>query len=343
MARADALPVATGNGVRIMAWLALLAGVIGTVSIFVGPAEISVRDVIASLTATDGSGAALVIREVRLPRTLLGLAIGATLGLAGAALQGLLRNPLAEPGVIGITATASLGAVLALYSGLAAAFSLALPLGGMLGAGAAVVLLHALAGRYGGTLRLVLSGVALTSLAGALTALSLNFAPNPFAALEIMHWLLGSLADRSWTHVWIAAPFMAAGWALLLTLGRALDALTLGEDAATSLGVDLAAVRRRTILGAALSVGAATSVAGSIGFVGLVVPHLVRPLVRNRPGRLLAASALGGAALTGAADVCIRAITTGAELKLGVLTALIGAPFFLYLVLKTRALGDGPS
>ena len=306
------------------------------VSLFVGPAAIGVGQLWTALTISDDSAATLILAEVRLPRTVLALMIGATLGLGGAVLQGLLQNPLAEPGVIGVTAAASLGAVIVMYTGLAAAFALALPIGGMAGACLAVVLIQVLAGRYSGTLTIVLAGVAITSLAGALTALALNFAPNPFAALEIVFWLLGSLADRSWVHVWLAAPFMAVGWALLFGLGRALDALTLGQDAAQSLGVDVAMARRRAILGTALSVGAATSVAGSIGFVGLVVPHLLRPLMRNRPGRLLAASAVGGALLTVTADICVRFLSTGRELKLGVLTALVGAPFFLHLVLKSR-------
>ena len=185
-------------------------------------------------------------------------------------------------------------------------------------------------------LTLILAGIAVTSFAAALTSLALNLAPNPFAALEIVFWLMGSLADRSFDHVWLSAPFMIAGWVLLITLGRALDALTLGEDAAHTLGVDLRGVRHRLVFGTALSVGAATSVAGAIGFVGLVVPHLLRPLVGHRPSALLPASALGGATLTLIADVAVRLFSPGRELKLGVLTALVGAPFFLFLVLRMR-------
>ncbi|MCH8918408.1 MAG: iron ABC transporter permease, partial [Proteobacteria bacterium] len=280
--------------------------------------------------------AALIIREVRLPRAVLGLMIGATLGLAGAALQGFLRNPLAEPGLIGVSASAALGAVLTFYTGLAALFSLALPLGGMAGACVAVVIVQALAGRTGSSLTLILAGIAVTSFAAALTSLALNLAPNPFAALEIVFWLMGSLADRSFDHVWLSAPFMIAGWVLLITLGRALDALTLGEDAAHTLGFDLRGVRHRLVFGTALSVGAATSVAGAIGFVGLVVPHLLRPLVGHRPGALLPASALGGATLTLIADVAVRLLSPGRELKLGVLTALVGGPFFLWLIVAYR-------
>ncbi len=307
-----------------------------TASLLVGPAAIGVRETIDALLAGEVETTALIVREVRLPRALLGLLIGATLGLSGAALQGFLRNPLAEPGLVGVSASASFGAVLTFHTGLAGLFALALPLGGMAGACIGVVVVQALAGRDGSPLTLILAGIAVTSFAAALTSLALNLAPNPFAALEIMFWLMGSLADRSFEHVWLSAPFMVAGWLLLATLGRPLDALTLGEDAAQTLGFDLRAVRHRLVFGTALCVGAATSVAGAIGFVGLVVPHLLRPLVGHRPSALLPASALGGAVLILVADVAVRLLSPSRELKLGVLTALVGAPFFLFLVLRLR-------
>lgn len=305
-------------------------------SLLVGPAAIGLGAMLDALFGGQAGMAAVIVQEIRLPRAILGLAIGATLGMAGAALQGFLRNPLAEPGLIGVTGSAALGAVLCFYFGLAALFPLALPLGGMAGALVAVILIQGLVGRRASALTVILAGVAITSLASALTALALNLAPNPFAALEIVFWLLGSLADRSLDHVWLAVPFMIAGWVLLAGLARPLDALTLGEDTATTLGIDLASVRRRLVFGIALSVGAATAVAGAIGFVGLVVPHLVRPLVGHRPSAVLPASALAGAALTLAADIIVRLVSPGREIKLGVLTALIGAPFFLYLVLHMR-------
>ncbi len=301
--------------------LAILAGV----SILVGPAGLP-----------GGAIEAIILDQIRLPRTLLAIAVGATLGLSGAALQGLLRNPLAEPALIGASPAAAFGAAGAFYFGLAGLTPFALPLAGMAGAGAAVAMLYALAGRDTSMLSLVLAGVAVSSFAGALTALALNLAPSPFAALEIAFWLLGSLADRSLTDVWITVPIMAAGWALLLATGRALDALSLGEEVAESLGVDLGRARLCLVAGIALSVGAAVSVSGAIGFVGLVVPHLLRRLVGHEPRRLLVPSALGGAVLVLAADICVRALSTGVELKLGVVTALVGAPFFLWLVLHTR-------
>lgn len=278
------------------------------------------------------------MREIRAPRAVLGLMIGATLGLSGAALQGYLRNPLAEPGLVGVSAGASLGAVLAIYTGLSAAFPPALPLAGLGGALLAVLAVLGLArgAGPGGAAALILAGVAVTSLAGALTSLALNLSPNPFAALEIVFWMLGSLQDRSWLHVQLAAPLMLIGWAMLALLGRGLDALTLGEDAAAALGVRLSRLRLMAVLGTAASVGAATAVAGAIGFVGLVVPHLLRPLVGARPSALLPASALGGACMLLAADVATRLIAPADDLKLGVLTALVGAPFFLRLIAASR-------
>lgn len=284
----------------------------------------------------DAEAARLVLLEIRLPRAVLGLAVGGALGLSGAALQGYLRNPLAEPGLMGISGGASLGAVAAIHGGLAAAFPLALPLGGLLGAALATLAVFLLAGDRSAPLTLILAGVAISSVAGALTTLALNLAPNPFASVEILFWLLGSLTDRSLVHVWLAAPLIAAGGALLLTTGRSLDALTLGEEAAHNLGVDLARLRILIVAGVALAVGAATAVTGAIAFVGLVVPHLLRPLFAYEPRRLLVASLLGGAALVLAADVTLRLISPYGDLRLGVVTALIGAPFFLWLVLATR-------
>lgn len=316
--------------------LGVLVALLFVLSLTVGPAAIAFGDSVKALFSGEGDAIALIMREIRLPRALLGLMIGATLGLSGAALQGYLRNPLAEPGLIGVSASASLGAVLAIYSGLTIVFPLALPLCALLAAIVAVIVVQALAGRRSNTLTIILAGVAVSSLAGAMTSLALNLSPNPFAALEIMFWMLGSLTDRSMTHVWLAAPFMLVGWVLLMMLGRALDALTLGADTAASMGVDMRRVQQLAVLGTAASVGAATAVAGAIGFVGLVVPHLLRPLVGARPSRLLPASALGGAAVVLAADILVRLVAPGRDLKLGVLTAIVGAPFFLWLVYRER-------
>jgi len=278
-----------------------------------------------------------VMREIRLPRALLGLMIGASLGLAGAAMQGYLRNPLAEPGLIGVSGSAALGAVLAIHTGMAAAFTLALPVAALAGAGTGVLLVLLLAGPRGASITLILAGIAISSLAAALTSLVLNLSPNPYAASEIVFWMMGSLADRSMTHVWLALPLMVLGWGALATLGRGLDALTLGEDAAAAMGIRLRALRLTLVFGTACVIGAAVAVAGAIGFVGLVVPHLLRPLTGAQPSRLLWASALGGAAMVLAADLATRLILPERDLKLGVLTAIVGAPLFLHLIYKTRA------
>lgn len=319
--------------------IVLLAAFVATLffaSLLIGPAAINLWASLEALAWGKGEVVAIVMQEIRLPRAILGATIGVTLGLSGAALQGYLRNPLAEPGLLGISATASLGAVIAIYTGLSAAFPLALPLLALAGAVIAVLLVRMLAGGSAQTITLILAGVAVTSFAGALTSLMLNLSPNPFAALEIVFWMLGSLKDRSMTHVWLSVPFMLIGWLMLAQVARALDALTLGEAAASSLGFRLGHVQALVVLGTAASVGASTAVAGAIGFVGLVVPHVLRPLVGAHPSRLLAASALGGAAVVLAADIAVRLIAPERDLKLGVLTALVGAPFFLWLIFKMR-------
>ena len=320
-------------------WIGLvLAGLVTiafALSLAIGPAAVGLGALFGQLTGGEADTAVLIMREIRLPRALLALMIGAALGTSGAALQGLLRNPLAEPGVIGVSATAALGAVIALYTGLSARFELALPLLAIGGALVSVLLLQMLGGRAS-MLTLILAGVAISSIAGALTALALNLSPNPFAAQEIIFWMLGSITDRSMVHVLLAAPFILVGTTMLLASARHLEALTLGEEIAASLGVNLGHVRLLIVLGTAISVGAATAVSGVIGFVGLVVPHLLRPMIGHRPALLLPVSALGGALLLLCADIAVRVVTPGMELKLGVLTALIGAPFFLVLVIRSR-------
>jgi iron complex transport system permease protein len=321
---------------KVLAGLALLVAGLFAASLLIGPAAMGLGESLRALVTGEGEAVVLVMREIRLPRALLGLMVGAALGLSGAAMQGFLRNPLAEPGLIGVAPAASLGAVIALQAGLVAAWAPALPLMALGFAGGAVAVLFLLAGPRGGALALILAGIALSALAGALVALVLNLSPNPFAAMEIVFWMMGSLADRSWLHVWLALPFMAFGAALLSGTGRGLDALTLGEDAAASMGVSLGRLRAQVVLGVAALVGAATAVAGAVGFVGLVVPHLLRPLVGARPSALLPAAALGGAAVVLAADIATRLIAPDRDLKLGVLTALVGAPFFFRLIWSMR-------
>jgi iron complex transport system permease protein len=333
---AAGLALRAPRGIALHLALALLLAAAFALSLSAGPAPIAAGDVAAALFGQGPDAAQLIVREIRLPRALLGLMIGATLGLSGAGLQGLFRNPLAEPGLIGASSMAALGGVVAMYFGLYTAFPLALPGFAMLGALSAVGLLLLLAGRDASTLTIILAGVAISSLGAALISLAINLSNNLFAVTEIVFWLMGSLSDRSMDHVWLTFPFMAAGWLLIASCGRALDALTLGDDTARSLGIDLTRTRLMMIAGTALSVGAGVAVSGAIGFVGLVVPHLLRPLVGHEPRRLLPASALGGAILLLLADVGVRILPTTQELRLGVVTALIGVPFFLVLIFKTR-------
>lgn len=277
----------------------------------------------------------LIILELRLPRACLGCVIGAGLGMAGGAMQGYLRNPLADPGLFGVSSSAALGAVLSLYLGLTATFWV-LPAFALAGAAGAMALLALLVGRSGSLMVFTLAGVVLSSLTGALTSLVISFAPSPFALSEILTWLLGALTDRGWADVALAAPLIGAGMLILWVSGRDLDALTLGEEAARSLGVRMDRLRARLVIGVGLCVGAAVAAAGVIGFVGLIVPHLVRPLVGAHPARVLPASALAGAILVVVADTLVRLAPGGSELRLGVAMSLLGAPFFLLLLARLR-------
>ncbi len=288
----------------------------------------------SALLSPHDSLAGLIIQDIRLPRTVLALIVGAVLGLSGAVLQGFTRNPLAEPGLLGVSSGAALGAIIAIYFGLAALSPITGPVMGMVGALAACALTFAL-GR-GGTVALVLAGAAVSSLTAAGIALALNFAPNPYAAYEIMSWLLGSLADKSWTQVWLVLPFAVVGAALLAMTGRSLDALSLGEAQAQSLGVNLTRLAALVVAGTALSVGAITSVTGAIGFIGLVAPHLVRPFVGYAPRQVLLPATLAGALLLLCADIAARLVHTNPELRLGVFTSLLGTPFFFWLVVRIR-------
>ena len=276
-----------------------------------------------------------IIAELRLPRAILGTAIGAALGLSGAALQGYLRNPLADPAVLGISSSAALGAVASIVLFAATAplviFSVA-----MIVACASMLLLAALAWRSQGAVAFILAGTVLASLSASLTAFLISVAPNPWMTAEIIDWLMGALTDRSFGEVQLALPFIALGCTLLLFTGRPLDALTLGEDAARSLGIRLGVVQMLVVLGTGLAVGASVAVTGIVGFVGLIVPHLLRPLTGAKPSALLLPSAFGGAALVLAADSLVRLSPGASEVRLGIAMALIGTPFFFVLLLKGR-------
>jgi iron complex transport system permease protein len=279
---------------------------------------------------------AIVSGEIRLPRTLLALLVGASLGLSGAALQGLLRNPLADPGLTGASQGAALGAACVFYFGLFPALGVAAPaLAGLVGAGLALLIMLLLAGPAGQAM-VIMAGLAISTLTGALLAAVLNFAPNPFAMQELVFWLLGSVSERGLDHLWLLLPALLVGGGLICSQRRLLLGLSLGEQVAQSMGLSPRRGSRLIVLGAALLVGTSVAVAGAIGFVGLIVPHLVRPWVQHRPDRVLLPSALLGAVLVCLADIVVRLLPPGQELKLGVLTSLIGAPLFIWLVWKER-------
>lgn len=302
-----------------------------------GAADIPVLKGFADIWQGEQSLAATILGQIRLPRLCLAIVVGATLGMAGAAMQGLLRNPLADPGVLGVTSGAALGAVAVLYFGAAAMAWYWLPSAAIIGALLSLVMVYLLAGLHSSMLALILAGVAISSITGALIAVALNFAPSLYAMQEIIFWLMGSLVNRHWDHVQIALPLALVGWLLMLSRSRFLDALSLGEESTRSLGFNNHRERGILLLGIAISVGACVAVSGSIGFVGLIVPHLLRPLVGYRPGRLMFSSALGGALLLVLADILVRQFDSARELKLGVVTSLLGGPFFLLLILKTRS------
>lgn len=313
------LAIILGTALVLAAALSLLAG-----KVWISP---------AALLAGDPRWP--IIAELRLPRTLLAVLVGGGLGLAGAAMQAYLRNPLADPGLFGVSAGAALGAVLSILLGLSATPGV-LSACALAGAAAAMALLAVIAGQGGSVILFTLAGIVVSSLAGALTALVISLAPTPFATGEIVNWLMGALTDRSWNDVAVAAPLIAAGAAILAASARALDALTLGEAAARSLGVDPVRLQWQMVLGVGLIVGATVAAAGIIGFVGLMVPHLVRPFTSARPGAVLLPAALAGALLLCIADAGVRAAPTVSELRLGIAMSLLGAPFFLVLLLRMR-------
>lgn len=327
---------------RRNSWLVplLLSGLLvaALLSLAIGTVALAPQRLVAALLGRGDFVASTILFELRLPRTLLSLGVGAMLGLAGAVLQGYLRNPLAEPSVLGTSNAAALGAVVALYFGWAELNILALPLLAIAFGLLSLLLLFLLAGRVESPLTLLLAGIAIATLAGAGISLSLNLSPNPFAAMEIMNWLMGSLENRSMRHVWIALPCIAAGALLLLRQARVLDALTLGEDGARASGLDLERARLPLLLGVAVGVGGAVAVSGAIGFVGLIVPHIIRPLTDRSPSATLLPSFLAGGILLTLADVLVRVVPTTQELKLGVVTAFLGVPVFLLYLMRERRL-----
>lgn len=314
----------------VMLFVAMTAG-----GLF-GSTDLSVEQLLSGLLGQADTGTNIIVRELRLPRLLLSALCGATLGYSGALLQGLLRNPLADPGVVGVSASASFGAVATIYLGAATVGGFSVPMGAIAGALAATVLLLLVSLRDASVLTLILTGVGISSLATAGISLVMNFAPHPMTLQEMILWMMGSLENRSYDDVMLALPFMAAGLACVLGAGQGLNALSLGEDTARTLGVDLKWLRLRIVVGTALAVGATVAVAGAIGFVGLVVPHFARAVVGFEPKRILVPSALMGAALLTLADMLTRLPVGYGQLRLGVVMGIIGAPIFLYIIFKTR-------
>jgi iron complex transport system permease protein len=321
---------------RTLLLLAVALPLLFALELASGPANIELIAAFTDWFTGRATSDSIILSEVRIPRAVLALCVGASLALSGAALQGLLRNPLASPDILGVSQAAGLCAVLVLYYGLAQRAWFVLPLAALTGALLAVMLMLRLARRMVGTHTIILAGIAISALAGSFIALALNFAPNPYALQEIFYWMLGSVANRSMNEVWLALPFMLAGWILVLRSGRFLDALSLGEATAQSLGFAPRRHQVSLIAGVACCIGASVAVSGNIGFIGLVVPHLLRPLAGAEPGRLLWLSLPGGAALLLFADLLVQALPGAQELQLGVVTAALGGPFFLYLLARRR-------
>ena len=307
---------------------------------FLGSTPMEASRVIAALLGQGPNTDSIVIWEIRLPRALAAFVVGAALGTSGAALQGLLRNPLAEPGVLGVTATSSLSATFALYYGFAASSAFLLPIYAIVGALAATALLAIAAIRIKSVVTLILLGVGLSSFSAAAMSLLLNMAPNPFSLSDMINWLLGSVANRSFDDLKFAMPFMLVGFAILFASRRGLSALTLGEEAASGLGLNLRRQRIAVVLGAGFATGASVALAGAIGFVGIVAPHIVRPVVDHDPSRSLLPSALLAGLILVLADIGVRLLPTTTELKLGVVAALIGAPAFVWIAMQRRVTYD---
>jgi iron complex transport system permease protein len=307
---------------------------------FLGSTALPADRLLAALFGGADAGDRLVVWQIRLPRAIAAYIVGAALGISGAALQGLLRNPLAEPGVLGVSASASLMATFALYYGIASITPWAVPIAAIIGALTATGLITVAALRTQSVVTLILIGVGLSSFAGAAMSLLMNLAPNPFSLSDMINWMLGSVANRSFDEITLAAPFILAGAAILFATRRGLSALTLGEEAASGIGLNLRRQQVFTVVGAGLATGGAVALAGAIGFVGIVAPHIIRPFVGHDPARSLVPSALFSGLILVVADIFVRLLPTSAELKLGVVAALIGAPAFVWIAMQRRAGND---
>lgn len=320
-------------GLVLMSVLILLAACL------LGTTPMDMGRVFTALIGQGDLSDTLVIWQIRLPRALAAFVVGGALGASGAALQGLLRNPLAEPGVLGVSASASLSATFVIYYGLVGTQAWLLPIAAIIGALTATAIIALAAIRTQSVVTLILVGVGLSSFAGAVMSLLLNLSPNPFSLFDMINWTLGSVANRSFEDIALAGPFLLAGFIILYLTRRGLSALTLGEEAASGLGVNLRNQRIFVVLGAGLATGAAVSLAGAIGFVGIVAPHIVRPFVRHDPARSLVPSALLAGVFLVLADIGVRLVPTQSELKLGVVAAIFGAPAFIWIAMKRQGGG----
>ncbi len=300
-----------------------LAG-LGLLSLCVGEAGLSLAQVFDGLLRRD-EFAATVLWQIRLPRLLVAALVGAALASAGVVMQAFFRNSLASPGLLGVSSGGTAGAVVAIAVGATASSLWVLPIASIAGASLATLAVVGLARRGASTERLLLAGVALNALLGAVTTYVLSaYERNT----QILFWLLGGVEDRTWEHVAMAAPVLVVG-ALLWPLGRSMDLLALGPSEAQSLGVDVRVLRRKLLVFSTVLSALATAVAGTVGFVGLVVPHILRLLVGPEHRRLVPLSLVGGAAFVVACDVAGR---VAGDLRLGIVTSLIGGPFFLWLL-----------
>lgn len=328
----------TASGLNLA--LVTTAVVVLVVACFLGTTPMGAPRVLAAFLGQAPVGDSLVVWQIRLPRALAAFVVGVALGASGAAMQGLLRNPLAEPGVLGVSASASLGATFVLYYGFVDAWGYTVPVAAITGASAASALIALIAVHTSSVVTLILVGVGLSSFAGAAMSLLMNLAPNPFSLADMVNWMLGSVANRSVDDLVLAAPFMAIGLAILFATRRGLSALTLGEEAAVGVGLNLRRQRLAVVLGTGLATGAAVAIAGAIGFVGIIAPHIVRPRVGHDPARSLLPSALLAGVVLVLADIAVRLSPTSSELKLGVVAAFIGAPVFIWITLQRRAARD---
>ncbi len=331
----SARPTTAAAAAGLTGALALAAVIAIALSALTGPVATQPGESLRALFGlSDDPLTTMIVTEIRLPRALAAFVAGAALGLSGAALQGLLRNPLAEPGVLGVSAMASLGAVTAIYFGLAAAAAWTTQAFAAGFALLSTVILYAIGANRVSATTLILVGVGLSSFAGALTALAMNLAPNPFSLSDLVNWLLGSVANRSFGDLAATAPLFLIGSILVFASGAGLRALTLGEEAALGVGLNLKRTRALVIVGASLLAGGAVALAGAIGFVGVVAAHVVRPLCRHDPQRILAPAAMLGGLMLASADLAVRLLPFAQELKLGVAAALIGAPAFIFIAAR---------